>query len=87
MPDPNRVMADAEALLQRVSPEGRRLAQRQRQRRNRVLFKAFVRALGATIAIILAATAVGWVIPIGQIGFLAALVAILAAWVSARAAW
>jgi len=81
MPDPNRVMADAEALLQRVSPEGRRLAQRQRQRRNRVLFKAFVRALGATIAIILAATAVGWVIPIGQIGFLAALVAILAAWV------
>jgi len=81
MPDPNRVMADAEALLQRVSPEGRRLAQRQRQRRNRVLFKAFVRALGATIAIILAATAIGWVIPIGQIGFLAALVAILAAWV------
>jgi len=81
MPDPNRVMADAEALLQRVSPEGRRLAQRQRQRRNRVRFKAFVRALGATIAIILAATAVGWVIPIGQIGFLAALVAILAAWV------
>ncbi|MBW8742779.1 MAG: hypothetical protein JF628_00255 [Sphingomonas sp.] len=81
MPDPNRVMADAEALLQRVSPEGRRLAQRQRQRRNRVLLKAFLRALGATIAIILAATAVGWVIPIGQIGFLAALVAILAAWV------
>ena len=81
MPDPNRVMADAEALLQRVSPEGRRLAQRQRQRRNRMLFKAFVRALGATLAIILAATAVGWVIPIGQIGFLAALVAILASWV------
>jgi len=81
MADPNRVMADAEALLQRVSPEGRRLAQRQRQRRNRALFKAFVRALGATLAIILAATAVGWVIPIGQIGFLVALVAILAAWV------
>ena len=81
MPDPNRVVADAEALLQRVSPEGRRLAQRQRQRRNRVLMKAFLRALGATVAIILAATAVGWVIPIGQIGFLVALVAILAAWV------
>ena len=81
MPDPNRVMADAEALLQRVSPEGRRLAQRQRQRRNRALFKAFLRALGATIAIVLAATAVGWVIPIGQIGFLAALIAVLASWV------
>ena len=81
MPDPNRVMADAEALLQRVSPEGRRLAQRQRQRRNRALLRAFLRALGATVAIILAAIAVGWVIPIGQIGFLVSLVAILAAWV------
>jgi len=81
MPDPNRVMADAEALLQRVSPEGRRLAQRQRQRRNRALARAFGRALVATIAIILAATAVGWVVPIGQIGFLVALIAILAAWV------
>ena len=81
MPDSNRVMADAEALLQRVSPEGRRLAQRQRQRRNRALAKAVGRSLVATVAIILAATAVGWVIPIGQIGFLVALVAILAAWV------
>ena len=81
MADPNRVMADAEALLQRVSPEGRRLAQRQRQRRNRALLKAFVRALGATLAIIFAAIAVGWVVPIGQIGFLVALVAILASWV------
>ena len=81
MPDSNRVMADAEALLQRVSPEGRRLAQRQRQRRNRALARAFGRSLVATVAIIIAATAIGWVIPIGQIGFLVALVAILAAWV------
>jgi len=81
MPDPNRVMADAEALLQRVSPEGRRLAQRQRQRRNRALIKSFGRALGATMAIILAAIAIGWVFPIGQMGFLVALVAVLAAWV------
>lgn len=81
MPDPNRVMADAEALLQRVSPEGRRLAQRQRQRRNRALAKAAGRSLVATFAIIVAAIAVGWVVPIGQIGFLIALVAVLAAWV------
>lgn len=81
MPDPNRVMADAEALLQRVSPEGRRLAQRQRQRRNRQLIKALGRAFVATVAIILAAGAIGWVIPIGQIGFLAALIAVLASWV------
>jgi hypothetical protein len=81
MPDPHRIVADAEALLQRVSPEGRRLAQRQRQRRNRQMMKALGRAFVATMAIIFAAIAVGWVIPIGQIGFLVALVAILAAWV------
>ena len=81
MPDPNRVMADAEALLQRVSPEGRRLAQRQRQRRNRQLIRAIGRAFVATVAIILAAGAIGLVFPIGQIGFLAALIAILASWV------
>ncbi len=81
MPDSNRVMADAEALLQRVSPEGRRLAQRQRQRRNRAMAKAAGRSLVATFAIIVAAIAIGWVIPIGQIGFLVALIAVLAAWV------
>ena len=81
MPDPNRVMADAEALLQRVSPEGRRLAQRQRQRRNRQLTKALVRAIGASLAIIFAAITIGWVIPIGQMGFLAALIAMAVAWV------
>ena len=55
MPDPNRVVADAEALLQRVSPEGRRLAQRQRQRRNRQRIRALGRATAAAMMIILAA--------------------------------
>jgi hypothetical protein len=81
MPDPNRVVADAEALLQRVSPEGRRLAQRQRQRRNRQLARAFVRAMAATVVIILAAILWGaFVGPIGQMGFLAALVAMALVW-------
>ncbi|WP_442680210.1 hypothetical protein ACSBM8_03110 [Sphingomonas sp. ASY06-1R] len=76
MPDPNRVMADAEALLQRVSPEGRRLAQRQRQRRNRALMRAFLRIAAAVAAILVAAVAWGIVIgPIGQMGFLAVIVA------------
>jgi hypothetical protein len=76
MPDPNRVMADAEALLQRVSPEGRRLAQRQRQRRNRALMRAFLRIMAAVAAILVAAVAWGIVIgPIGQMGFLAVIVA------------
>ncbi|WP_116091412.1 hypothetical protein [Sphingomonas crusticola] len=82
MPDPNRVMADAEALLQRVSPEGRRLAQRARQRRRRALMKALGRAIAASVVIILAAIAVGFVFPIGQMGFLAALIALAIAWVA-----
>ncbi|WP_420139349.1 hypothetical protein [Sphingomonas sp.] len=76
MPDPHRVVADAEALLQRVSPEGRRLAQRQRERRNRALIRAFLRVIAAVGAILVAAVAWGVVIgPIGQMGFLAVLVA------------
>ena len=76
MADPHRVMADAEALLQRVSPEGRRLAQRQRQRRNRARLRALGRATAAAMAIILLAIAWGVVVgPIGQIGFLAAVIA------------
>jgi len=82
MPDPNRVMADAEALLQRVSPEGRRLAQRQRQRRNRALMRAIGRAFAAAAVIIAAAIAWGIVVgPIGQLGFLATVVAMAIAWV------
>jgi hypothetical protein len=82
MPDPNRVMADAEALLQRVSPEGRRLAQRQRARRNRARMRAAGRALAISVLILVAAGLWGMVIgPIGQFGFLAAMVAIMAAWV------
>ncbi len=82
MPDPTRIMADAQALLQRVSPEGRRLAQRQRQRRNRARVKALGRALLASAAIIAAAIAWGVVIgPIGQLGFLATIVAMAVAWV------
>jgi hypothetical protein len=82
MPDSNRVMADAEALLQRVSPEGRRLAQRQRQRRNRAMLRMFKRIVIATLAIAFAAGLVGAVIgPIGQLGFLAALIMVAIAWV------
>lgn len=82
MPNPDRVVADAEALLQRVSPEGRRLAQRQRQRRNQAMFRAAKRIVIATLAILLAAGLVGLVIgPIGQLGFLAALVLMAVSWV------
>jgi hypothetical protein len=82
MPNPDRVVADAEALLQRVSPEGRRLAQRQRQRRNQAMLRSVKRIVIATLAILLAAGLVGVIVgPIGQLGFLAALVAMAISWV------
>ena len=87
MPDPHRVIADAEALLQRVSPEGRRLAQRARQRRFRQRMRSGRRMLLALGAVMLAAIAWGLAIgPIGQLGFLAALVALVVAWVAILAA-
>lgn len=82
MANSDRVIADAEALLQRVSPEGRRLAQRQRQRRYRAMWRAARRIVVATLAILLAMGVVGMVIgPIGQMGFLAALVLMAVSWV------
>jgi hypothetical protein len=82
MPNPDRVVADAEALLQRVSPEGRRLAQRQRQRRTQAMLRSVKRIVIATLAILLAAGLVGVIIgPIGQLGFLAALVLMAISWV------
>jgi len=83
MPDSNRVMADAEALLRRVSPEGRKLAQRARARRRAHAAKAATRmalAFAAVVALaILWGVAIG---PIGQLGFLAAVVALVCAWVA-----
>jgi hypothetical protein len=82
MPDPQRVMADAEALLHRVSPEGRRLAQRARARRFRARMAMLRRMLAALAVVVAAAIAWGLAIgPIGQFGFLAAVVALVVAWV------
>lgn len=82
MADSDRVIADAEALLQRVSPEGRRLAQRARRRRNAARLRTLRRALLAAAAIVAAAIIWGIVIgPIGQMGVLAALAGMIVAWV------
>lgn len=73
---------DAEALLHRVSPEGRRLAQRNRQRRYQQGIKTSKRLFAALGAIIAACVAWAFVIgPIGMMGFLAAVVALVIAWV------
>lgn len=81
MPDPHRVVADAEALLQRVSPEGRALAQRARRKRNAAAMRTARRLAVATAAVFVAA--ILWAIaigPIGITGFTGALVALIVAW-------
>lgn len=79
--------SDAEALLQRVSPEGRRLAKRARQRRYQHGLRVSKR-LFAAVAVILAAV-LAWAFaigPIGMMGFLGAVVALVISWVVILAA-
>jgi hypothetical protein len=81
MPDPHRVVADAEALLQRVSPEGRAIAARARRKRNAAAMRTLRRLVVATAAVFVAA--ILWAIaigPIGITGFTGALVALAVAW-------
>jgi hypothetical protein len=81
MPDPHRVVADAEALLQRVSPEGRAIASRIRRKRNAAAMRTLRRLVVATAAVFVAA--ILWAVaigPIGVIGFTGALVALAVAW-------
>lgn len=83
MANSDRVIADAEALLHRVSPEGRKLAARARQRRLRARLRTSGRmaiALGIIVALaIVWGLAIG---PIGQLGFLAAVIALVVSWVA-----
>lgn len=83
MANSDRVIADAEALLRRVSPEGRRIAQRARARRRAHTLRT-ARLMGIAFgAVVLLAIAWGVAIgPIGQLGFLAALAALIVAWVA-----
>lgn len=81
MPDPQRVVADAEALLRRVSDEGRAQAQRERRKRNAAAIRTARRLAVATFAVFLAAIVWAMAIgPIGMTGFTGALVALVAAW-------
>ncbi|PZU10056.1 hypothetical protein [Sphingomonas sp.] len=81
MPDPHRVVADAEALLRRVSDEGRVQARRERRKRNAAAIRTLRRLAVATAAVF--AAAIVWAMaigPIGMIGFTGALLALVAAW-------
>lgn len=81
MPDPHRVVADAEALLQRVSPEGRALAERTRRKRNAAMMRTARRLTVATVAVLAAAVLWAfWISPIGIMGFTGAMLALVVAW-------
>jgi len=79
----NDMAARAGEMLHRHSPEGRRIRQRQRERRRRAIAKVLRRMILAFVAIV--AAAVGWGVAVGPIGIgglMAAVVAVLLAWVA-----
>jgi hypothetical protein len=77
MVDSGRVLEQAEALLRRVSPEGRRLAARARQRRFQAMLRRLFRAAIAALLIALGVGAFGLIVaPIGMTGLLVAALAI-----------
>jgi len=81
VPDPHRVVADAEALLQRVSPEGRALAERTRRKRNAAMMRTARRLTVSTVAVLAAAVLWAlWISPIGIMGFTGAVMALVVAW-------
>lgn len=67
MTSSDRILAQADELLRRVSPQARELARRQRQRRNEALVRRLRRAVIAAIAIVIGMTVVGGII--SSIGF------------------
>jgi hypothetical protein len=79
MNDPLPVPSQAEAMLQRVSPEGRARALKEQRKRQQVRTRLIVRCVLASILVALALAAVNaWLLPVTPL-ILAAAVAILAA--------
>jgi len=79
MNDPVRVPSQAEAMMQRVSPEGRARALKEQRRRQKARMRIIGRCVLASILVALALAAVNaWLVPVTPL-ILAAAVAILAA--------
>ncbi len=80
MSDNLPISSQAEAMLRRVSPEGRARAAREQAKRQRVTLRLVGRCLLALFVIALVTAAIGaWVAPVTPIGMLAALVAFVLA--------
>jgi hypothetical protein len=79
MQDPARVPSQAEAMMKRVSPEGRARALKEQRKRQREQMRIVTRCLLASILVAVALAAVNaWLMPVTPL-ILAAAVAILAA--------
>ncbi|MBU3079224.1 hypothetical protein KOF26_15300 [Sphingomonas sp. XMGL2] len=77
----------AEEAVHRISPEGRKLARRRAERRRAAFLRIARRLIAATAAIFVAVLAAGFVLgPIGLGGLMAAVLAMIIAWV-AIVAW
>jgi hypothetical protein len=83
MTDPLPISSQAEAMMRRVSPEGRARALKEQQRRQKATNKLILRCVLAGIAIAIAAWAVNALLmPIGAPGLIAAIIAFVAACVA-----
>lgn len=75
----DRVLADAEAVLRRHSDRGQSLSTRARQRRNAGLMRKVKYAFWAVLAVLLASTVAGFVMPLGTTGVMIVLGVMIAA--------
>ncbi|GAA0296322.1 hypothetical protein GCM10009087_02610 [Sphingomonas oligophenolica] len=83
MTDPLPIPSQAEAMMRRVSPEGRARAMKEQQRRQKARNRLVLRCVLAGIAIALALWAVNALVtPVGSAGLIAAIIAFVAACVA-----
>ncbi len=82
MTDPMPIPSQAEAMMRRVSPEGRARALKEQQRRQKARNRVIGRCVLAGIVIVLALWAVNALVPIGAAGVIAAIIAFVAACVA-----
>jgi hypothetical protein len=83
MAESSQIIEQAEALLRRVSPEGRRQAKRARERRRKAAMRVATRMVYVLMAVIAAAIAWGLIVgPIGTTGVLIAGLALIIGWMA-----
>ena len=79
MPNSDDIIEHAADFLRRISPEGRAAARRRRERRAAAFRRIAKRVVLACVAILAVALAIGFVVPIGAMGFFAMILAMVLA--------